>query len=938
MWCPIPLREKNGPLKQINHLKNYDKRVETVREDGITYLDWAGAALYDSKVPTRAIDALPKVTANPHSSQETEVRINEIRDLVKKVYGAHDYELIFTASASHGLDIVGSTFFTSEHVGPEPHYVYCTNNHTSVIGIRNYVWRSSSAGKCSNFSIADVTQVPESDTLSPVTQAFGNFRRSSLNGVDEAVPEGRSRKLLALPWESNFDGARLTTEQVRQLKERAVQQDFVLLLDGVKLPMRGTLDETQADFIPVSFYKTFGFPSGIGGLFVRKSAVNLLVPSLGAGAMRGAPFYGGTVDAYSPHDDFVAFTPSLGFFERGTLNFHGILMLETAIQAYLHPFPDQSLPISPLHGEAVALEMALHLKTCVHATGVPVIQRLTPLSTNHGPTIAFLVRDYNNRIVPYVHIVQSAKDRGIILRGGCFCNVGACMQALQLSSEDIQHFYNSGHFCSDNFCEIDGKPTGALRISFGRLSTLKEVRAMMEFLNDDIINRRWDPENNKLGFRIIPQKGDTTQKKESGSKAVGVSTVTGSTPRMMTTDGIYVNDPNGVQSSRTGCSKDTRTGCSIGERRRRSKSSLDPPNQKSWVKGVLPSVEHREILKISKGKIMTEKSDDAPSFPETERDTNNFHSLDRKEGEKDSSKGTRRGKRFIKRFIKSLASVSDTISTASDSHGSERASENLCEAPSVTETKTLENGRWYRGVVRRITIYPVKGTGGVIVPFHCNITKEGLAWDRRWSIMRKRNGKYKPLNFKTCPPLLHSKVICKDQKLYLWTSKSCYLLNDFDNSVELAESEEVLSRIEPSFTAWAEENLGFDDVILDKGKPNKGASILCVSIPSHHELEDTVLSWLKPVSIERFRSNILFDGMPSMIERKWTKAKLNDIEFDEIEECVRCGAIDFDNKSVFAGLRSSGTNKFGSLLMNPPESGILTVGMTLQAFVPNDDE
>ena len=51
----------------------------------------------------------------------------------------------------------------------------------------------------------------------------------------------------------------------------------------------------QADFVPISFYKIFGFPTGLGALLVNNRLAALL---------RKTYFGGGTAAAYLAGDDF----------------------------------------------------------------------------------------------------------------------------------------------------------------------------------------------------------------------------------------------------------------------------------------------------------------------------------------------------------------------------------------------------------------------------------------------------------------------------------------------------------------------------------------------------------------------------------------------------------------------------------------------------------
>jgi hypothetical protein len=65
------------------------------------------------------------------------------------------------------------------------------------------------------------------------------------------------------------------------------------------------------------------------------------------------------------------------------------------------------------------------------------------------------------------HWLSIASLHEIDLRGGCFCNPGACALALGLTHTHLQEHREHGHVCGDSLDLIDGKPTGAIRASFG---------------------------------------------------------------------------------------------------------------------------------------------------------------------------------------------------------------------------------------------------------------------------------------------------------------------------------------------------------------------------------------------------------------------------------------------------------------------------------------
>jgi hypothetical protein len=50
---------------------------------------------------------------------------------------------------------------------------------------------------------------------------------------------------------------------------------------------------------------------------------------------------------------------------------------------------------------------------------------------------------------------------------GCFCNVGGCQEALELTHNDMEYHYAIGRVCSDSGHDIvNGKHTGTPIIAF----------------------------------------------------------------------------------------------------------------------------------------------------------------------------------------------------------------------------------------------------------------------------------------------------------------------------------------------------------------------------------------------------------------------------------------------------------------------------------------
>jgi selenocysteine lyase/cysteine desulfurase len=103
-----------------------------------------------------------------------------------------------------------------------------------------------------------------------------------------------------------------------------------------------------------------------------------------------------------------------------------------------------------------------------------------------GGTVAFNVYDSSGATIDHLTVERLANEKNISLRTGCFCNPGAGELALGLSKgEMIQCLDHSGSRMSlEEFRQcIDGKSTGAVRVSLGLVSNFEDVRRFLEFLD-----------------------------------------------------------------------------------------------------------------------------------------------------------------------------------------------------------------------------------------------------------------------------------------------------------------------------------------------------------------------------------------------------------------------------------------------------------------------
>ena len=101
-----------------------------------------------------------------------------------------------------------------------------------------------------------------------------------------------------------------------------------------------------------------------------------------------------------------------------------------------------------------------------------------------GPTVTFNLSDRDCSFIGYDEVskLASLNRPPIQLRTGCFCNPGACQEALPLTNADIIENYSSGHVCGDRRGIMNGKLTGAIRASFGKDSIWEDMDALATFI------------------------------------------------------------------------------------------------------------------------------------------------------------------------------------------------------------------------------------------------------------------------------------------------------------------------------------------------------------------------------------------------------------------------------------------------------------------------
>ncbi|KIW72057.1 hypothetical protein PV04_00279 [Phialophora macrospora] len=468
--CMAVIDPETGYIINIDEIRaaEYQQLIDT------TYLDHAGTTLYaQTLIEHYARELTSNLFGNPHSasasSQLSSRRIDDVRLQILRFFKAdpNEFDIVFVANATAAIKSVGDAFRDHEDGF---RYLYHAEAHTSLVGVRELAPRDSIC--------------------------FNNDQEVEvwIDGVGSSTDDG-SPSLFAYPAQSNMTGRRLPldwTQRIRRLRETSGHAVYTLL-DAAALVSTSPLDFSDPsicpDFTALSFYKIFGFPD-LGALIVRKSSGGVL--------RRRKYFGGGTVDSVATFGKATwhAKKSSLhSALEDGTVAFHSIVALQAALDVHKRIYG--SMENISRHTNHLASTMREQLRKLRHANGSQVCTVYTePTAENstQGPVIAFNLKDSRAKYISISEVEKLGIVKGIQFRTGGLCNPGGIGSYLGLSSEELQQNYEAGQRCGSEWDIINGKPTGAIRVSFGAMSSKDDVITFLDFIKEFYIDSNVPPQ------------------------------------------------------------------------------------------------------------------------------------------------------------------------------------------------------------------------------------------------------------------------------------------------------------------------------------------------------------------------------------------------------------------------------------------------------------
>jgi selenocysteine lyase/cysteine desulfurase len=374
--------------------------------------------------------------------------VEHARAAVLDFFGAvpDEYVAIFTPNATGALRLVGEAYPFRRG----DRFLLTFDNHNSVNGIREF---ARSRGAETSYVPSETHDLRVDEELLP----------RYLTGVG-----GDHHNLFAYPAQSNFSGVQHPLEWI----EQAHAHGWDVLLDAAAYVPTNRLDlgRWHPDFVALSFYKMFGWPTGVGCLLARRDALAKLERPW---------FSGGTIVAAFVQREWYHSAPGAAHFEDGTVNFLNLPAVEIGLR-----FLDR-IGLETIHTRVEMLGSSLldALLSLRHSDGSPTAMIYGPRGwSRRGATIAFNFIHPDGRVVDERYVERIADRHNISLRTGCFCNPGAGEVAFTISRETLVGGEFGEGTTLDDYIEAIGLPSGgAVRASLGLASNVADIERFTAF-------------------------------------------------------------------------------------------------------------------------------------------------------------------------------------------------------------------------------------------------------------------------------------------------------------------------------------------------------------------------------------------------------------------------------------------------------------------------
>ncbi|CAG8459411.1 6270_t:CDS:2 [Dentiscutata erythropus] len=477
---PVKLDSPVEFLKEFSSKYGYNGRIDTIRENeyphlkNAIYLDHTGATVYPkSAIDSFADDLKHNLFGNPHSENPSSLlsteRTERVRLRILNHFNANpnEYQVVFTQNCTAAIKLVGEAF---PWTYGKSSFRYMREGHNSLVGLRRYAEENN---------LPDVKVVTEKD-LESMFKAYSEHRNVNLPPeTNNSIVYG----LFAYPAQDNYSGKRYPLTWIRKIKSFDTDNSKILvLLDAAAYvscsPLSLADPEESPDFVAFSFYKIFGFPTGLGALIVKSELAPILKKR----------YFGGGTIAYDR--SWQMFRKDLsGRYEDGTINYLDIIALEHSFNAHERIYTSH-FNIKE-HLTALSTFMYRKMISLRHSNGNPLCALYSDNDYSdpslQGPIFNFNLKKADGSWIGYHEVEVLANERGIHTRTGGFCNPGSTSKWVKLHPDQVMDNYMEGKYCGDPENDIyKGKLQGSMRVSLGAMSTIDDVLKFIAFLREYI--------------------------------------------------------------------------------------------------------------------------------------------------------------------------------------------------------------------------------------------------------------------------------------------------------------------------------------------------------------------------------------------------------------------------------------------------------------------
>ena len=280
--------------------KDFPILTQSVNGKPLVYFDNAATAQKPKVVEDAIIHYYETINANIHRGVHTlsQLATDAYEESRKKIQAhlnaKHDYEVLFTAGTTFGINLVASGFGSLLKAGDEI-LISALEHHSNIVPWQFACERSGATLKVIPMNLEGELIMEEFDRL-----LTSNTKVVAVNHISNALG---------------------TINPIKEIIEKAHKVGAAVLIDGAQATphVRPDVQDLDCDFYVFSGHKVCG-PTGTGILYGKEEWLNKLPPYQGGGEMIKTVTFEKTTYACLPHK-----------FEAGTPNIAGGIVLGVAL-------------------------------------------------------------------------------------------------------------------------------------------------------------------------------------------------------------------------------------------------------------------------------------------------------------------------------------------------------------------------------------------------------------------------------------------------------------------------------------------------------------------------------------------------------------------------------------------------------------------------------